>query len=312
MYWLRHKYNWIIAIALSITIGSCMPSEKEDREGPLSIVCTTAIIADGIKNIVNDSAKVDWLMGPGVDPHLYKATQGDLQKLQSADIVIYNGLHLEGKMGEILEKLASVKKVIAVADELDKASLINNTAFQDAYDPHIWFDIKKWSKGLASISRRLGNYAPELAEHFQQSYKEYAKQLDSLDRVTRERIAAIPEQRRVLITAHDAFSYFGQAYNIQVKGLQGISTLSESGLRDRIDLVDFIVEREISAVFIETSVPRKAIDAVVEGCQSKGHDVVIGGSLFSDAMGADGTPEGTYIGMVHANVSTIVEGLNRK
>jgi len=249
------------------------------------------------------------LMGPGVDPHLYKATQGDLKKLTSADIIFYNGLHLEGKLGEVLEKLSRTKTVIAISADIPHSLLREVPGFQGTHDPHIWFDVSLWKEAVKKIRAALIDFDDSNADHFTASADNYLLQLDSLHNAVQSSILEIPEAQRVMITAHDAFGYFGDAYSIEVRGLQGISTVSEFGLRDVTNLVDFIIDRKIKAIFVETSVSERSIEAVVQGCQQKGWQVKIGGSLYSDAMGAAGTKAGTYIGMVDANVTTIVNAL---
>ncbi len=301
---------FIITNCAFIILTGCSQNEsKQAKSGKYIIVTTTSIIADAVKNIVKDSAEVISLMGPGVDPHLYKATQGDLGRLTNADIIFYNGLHLEGKMGEVLEKLARQKKVVAVAGSIEKDRLINNSTFQGSFDPHVWFDVTLWKEVVNTINQTLMTVDTSRAEFYAQNAGDYLNLLDSLHLAVSQEIGSIPEPQRVLITAHDAFSYFGRAYNIEVKGLQGISTVAEYGLRDVSDLVNFIIERKIKSVFIESSVSERSIQAVVTGVNERGHKVTIGGSLYSDAMGSENTPEGTYIGMVHANVMTIVKGL---
>jgi len=277
--------------------------------GRIRVVTTTGIIADAVRNIADTLVELKALMGPGVDPHLYKATQGDLSDLSSATIVFYNGLHLEGKMVEALEKLGRRGIVAAVADGIDTAQLRRPAEFQGNYDPHVWFDVRLWSGAVRKIVDVLKSTDPENALIYERNGTAYIARLDSLDGWVRAEIATIPADRRVLITAHDAFGYFGRAYGIEVRGLQGISTVSEFGLADISALVDLIVARKVKAVFVESSVPRRSIEAVVQGTRARGHDVVIGGQLYSDALGADGTPEGTYIGMVSANVNTIVRAL---
>lgn len=305
MYWSHTKI--LLFISLIIATISCGPLEK--KEDQTYIVCTTGMIKDAVENIVGDKAKIIALMGPGVDPHLYKATQGDLKKLQQADIIVFNGLFLEGKMGDVLQKLKRKKTVIAMAELLPKDSYINNTEFQGAFDPHIWFDVNLWKEAVKLLNKELIKTDSTNHGLYNKNTKKYSLQLDSLHKAVQSQIDLIPEEKRVLVTAHDAFAYFGRAYGVDVRGLQGISTLSEFGLRDVSNLVDFIVENEIPAIYTETSVSEKAIKAVLEGCKSKGHNVVIGGSLYSDAMGEYGTFEGTYIGMVHSNVKKIVGGL---
>jgi manganese/zinc/iron transport system substrate-binding protein len=273
------------------------------------IVTTTGMIQDAVRHVAGSHAEVISLMGAGVDPHLYKATQGDVEKLTNANIVFYNGLHLEGKMGEVLEKLSHMKPVVAVSSEIPEKDLRTVPGFQGAHDPHIWFDVKLWENSVRAVEKTLSKEDPSHAVEYQSNAAKYITRLDSLHEAVKAKVAEVPEQQRVLITAHDAFGYFGDAYNIQVRGLQGISTVAEFGVRDVTDLVNFIIERKIKAIFVETSVSQKSIEAVVEGCQQKGWNVKIGGSLYSDAMGNAGTPEGNYIGMVNANVKTIVDAL---
>ncbi|WP_422356752.1 metal ABC transporter solute-binding protein, Zn/Mn family [Roseivirga pacifica] len=297
-----------LSLSLLIAFTACS-SKQEDTNQKLNVVTTTGMIADVVKNIGGDSLQVTALMGPGVDPHLYKATQGDLGRLQKADVIFYNGLHLEGKMGEVFEKLERIKDVIPVSKSIDSNLLLDSPIYQGTYDPHIWFDVSLWSQTIDVVLEELIRQSPNSEKYFIQRATAYRNKLEALHEWCITEIEKIPADKRILITAHDAFSYFGRAYDIEVRGLQGISTLSEFGLKDRVDLINFIVDRKIKAVFVETSVSQKNINAIVEGCKQKGHDVVIGGSLFSDAMGATGTPEGTYEGMVRANVKTIVESL---
>lgn len=297
-----------LSLSLLIAFTACS-SKQEDTNQKLNVVTTTGMIADVVKNIGGDSLQVTALMGPGVDPHLYKATQGDLGRLQQADVIFYNGLHLEGKMGEVFEKLERIKDVIPVSKSIDSNLLLDSPIYQGTYDPHIWFDVSLWSQTIDVVLEELIRQSPNSEKYFIQRATAYRNKLEALHEWCITEVEKIPADKRILITAHDAFSYFGRAYDIEVRGLQGISTLSEFGLKDRVDLINFIVDRKIKAVFVETSVSQKNINAIVEGCRQKGHDVVIGGSLFSDAMGAAGTPEGTYEGMVRANVKTIVESL---
>lgn len=299
----------IYFILLSFLVIGCQqrqPNERDPGE-KIKIVATTGMIGDAVENIAGEHADVVALMGPGVDPHLYKATHGDLERLTEADIIFYNGLHLEGKMGEVFEKLARQKPVVAVAEKIPEDRLRNVPGFQGAYDPHIWFDVRLWKEAVQAISTYLQTYDSAHRLDYQANGERYLRQLDSLDQAVRKTLEEIPATQRVLITAHDAFGYFGDAYGIEVRGLQGISTLSEFGLRDVTELVDFIISRKVKAIFVETSVSQKSIEAVVEGSQQKGWNVKIGGNLFSDAMGAAGTPEGTYLGMVNANVKAIVD-----
>jgi manganese/zinc/iron transport system substrate-binding protein len=297
----------IAGIGLTTACSTKTDSSTENKK--IKIVTTTGMIKDAVENVAGDLVEVVALMGPGVDPHLYKATQGDLEKLTSADIVFYNGLHLEGKMGEVMEKLGHTKHVIAISSEIPDSLLRAVPGFQGTHDPHIWFDVKLWEHAVTAVSGFLQEYDSANADLYAARSNLYLLRLDSLHSAVRKSVGEIPQAQRVLITAHDAFGYFGDAYNIEVRGLQGISTVSEFGLRDVTDLVNFIISRKIKAIFVETSVSEKSINAVVEGCTQKGWNVKIGGSLFSDAMGADGTPEGNYIGMVNKNVETIVNAL---
>lgn len=300
----------IMISILSFFMLSCdSKAKKSDASGKLKIVTTTGMIKDAVDHVVGDKAEVVALMGPGVDPHLYKATQGDLQKLTDADIIFYNGLHLEGKMGEVFEKLGKMKPVIAVASKIREEQLRTIPGFQGTHDPHIWFNVKLWENAVLAVSDYMQQHDANNASFYASNGKKYMLRLDSLHEAVSKSIQEIPKEQRVLITAHDAFGYFGDAYAIEVRGLQGISTVSEFGLKDVTELVNFIISRKIKAIFVESSVSKRSIEAVREGCQQKGWDVKIGGSLYSDAMGAAGTPDGNYIGMVSANVRTIVEAL---
>ena len=303
-------FNYISLLFICLVFLGCGVQSKENPlDSGIKIVTTTGMIADVVHNIVKDSANVIALMGSGVDPHLYKATQGDLKKLSEADLVFYNGLHLEGKMGEVLSKLGRTKSVVAVAEGLQQSRLRKVPEFDNNYDPHIWFDVQIWMEAVKYMRDQLKVAMPGSVAFLEENTDQYLQKLKELDSMVKARILEIPKESRVLITAHDAFGYFGNAYDIEVRGLQGISTLSEFGLKDVTDLVNFIADNKIKAVFVETSVSEKAIQAVVEGCRDKGHAVQIGGNLYSDAMGTTGTFEGTYVGMVTSNVNTIVSAL---
>ncbi|MBK8490309.1 MAG: zinc ABC transporter substrate-binding protein [Saprospirales bacterium] len=293
----------------ALLVVGCQAPAAEESTSRLRIVCTTGMIADAVANVVGPDVMVTALMGPGVDPHLYKASQGDLQQLSQADLIFYNGLHLEGKMVEILEKIGSTKSVIAVSDGISRDRILKLTHLGDTNDPHIWFDVSIWADVVAYIGANLEKLDTLHAADYAQRTAAYRDSLHQLHEWVRQELSTVPPAQRVLITAHDAFSYFGKAYEVEVRGLQGISTVSEYGLKDVSDLVEFISGRKINAVFVETSVPAKPLEAVVEGCAQRGHEVVIGGTLYSDAMGQAGTPEGDYLGMVRANVRTIVNAL---
>lgn len=287
----------------------CSPSGVKQREGKLKVVTTTGMIYDAVINIAGDSVDAEALMGPGVDPHLYKATQGDLSKITSADLVLYNGLYLEGKMEEILERFGKQRPVVPLAAAIDTTKLRASATYQDEFDPHVWFDVSLWKEVVNEASLQLQKHDSLNSELYKKNTDVYLTKLDSLHKAVKEQTALIPEEHRILVTSHDAFGYFGDAYNIRVEGLQGISTVSEPGLKDISAMVDLIVETKVKAVFVETSVSAKSINAVVQGCKERGHDVVIGGSLYSDAMGEFGTFEGTYLGMVDSNVRKIVNAL---
>ncbi len=303
----------VFVVGITLIVMGCSDrkdgSDQPSSDGRLRIVATTGMIADAARNIVGEHAEVVGLMGAGVDPHLYKATQNDLKLLSEADIILYNGLHLEGKMADVLGKLAARKLVIALAEGLDTTLLRRPPEFEGAYDPHVWFDVDLWKRVAQNLTDTLTALDAENVEVYRSNGGIYTASLDALDEWVIQQISTIPEKSRVLVTAHDAFGYFGGAYGIEVRGLQGISTVSEAGLADRAAMIDLIVERKVKAVFIESSINPKAIEAIVEGVNGRGHSVSIGGELFSDAMGEDGTPEGTYVGMVRANVNTIVEAL---
>ena len=272
----------------------------------LNIVTTTGMIADLTQNIGGKHVKVTALMGTGVDPHLYKATQGDLRRLVNADIILYNGLHLEGKLQDIFEKMARKKPVFAISSLISSEDLIYH---DNSPDPHIWFDITLWQKAGERVLEILIAQDPNNQKEYQRNAQRYLKQLQQLHVWVQTEIATIPQSRRILITAHDAFGYFGRAYDIQVKGLQGVSTASEFGLQDIRQLKTLVVKHQIKAVFVESSVSPRFIEALVKGVEAEGHPLTVGGELYSDAMGLKNTPTGNYIGMVKHNVNTIVSAL---
>lgn len=304
------RLYFFIAVLANLLLVSCK-QETSTGDDKLQIVATTGMIGDAVAIIAGDKADVTVLMGPGVDPHLYKATQGDLNALRSGDIIFYNGLHLEGKMQEVFDRLATTKKVFPVAAGIPESKL--RTVAQvngiSTHDPHIWFDVQLWMLAVAEIGKQLSASDPTNAAFYATQTTKYLEQLAALDVFVKEKMLAIPETHRTLITSHDAFGYFGAAYGIRVKGLQGISTAAEFGLKDITDMVNMIIAEDIKAVFVESSVSEKSIQAVIEGCHQKNHNIKAGGTLYSDAMGAAGTPEGNYIGMVTHNVEVIYAAL---
>ncbi len=308
----------LASISVFLVLLSLLACQQEKQvktdNGPLDVVATTGMIKDIAKVVGGDRIKLESLMGPGVDPHLYKATQGDLGKLTKADVILYNGLHLEGKLVEIFEKLAEQgRAVYAVTEHIDKSRLLasEDVENKDAYpsDPHIWFDISLWMEAVETVRVALIKHDEAGRETYNKNAGAYIQELAALHEKVKADIASIPEGQRVLVTSHDAFRYFGNAYGIEVRGLQGISTVAEFGLKDVSDLVSFIAQRKLRSVFVESSVSDKSLRAVVEGCKARNHNVSIGGTLYSDAMGEEGTPEGTYIGMIKHNVNKIVAGL---
>ncbi|WP_044640513.1 metal ABC transporter solute-binding protein, Zn/Mn family [Risungbinella massiliensis] len=294
-------------LVLLFSIGCQKQADTFDGKYPIQITSTTGMVSDLVQNIGKEKVTVQTLMGPGVDPHLYKASHGDLDKLEKADIIFYSGLHLEGKMSEVLEKIGNQKTVVAVTSEINPKILLQTA--ENQIDPHLWFDVSLWIEAAKKVEKTLIAYDPKNKAFYEQNASVYLKSLQELDTYVRTQLSTIAPEQRVLVTAHDAFGYFGKAYGYEVVGLQGISTASEYGLKDVQRLVDLLSSRKIKAVFVESSVPKKSIEAVVQGAKQKGHSVVIGGELFSDALGEHGTPEGTYIGMVRHNVDTIVQAL---
>jgi manganese/zinc/iron transport system substrate-binding protein len=276
-------------------------------EYPIRVVCTVGMVADIAANIGGEHVAVTSLMGEGVDPHLYKASPADVSQLNRADIILYSGLHLEGKLGELLERMGRRKPTQGIAERIPADQILSND--EKAHDPHVWFDVSLWSQAADAAAKALVEFDPKHAEAYQKNAAAYRERLAQLHQYAKEKLATVPKEQRVLVTAHDAFRYFGRAYDLEVRGIQGISTDSEAGVRQVRELVDFLVERKIKAVFVETSVSDQNIRSLLEGCAARNHRVVIGGELFSDAMGKAGTSEGTYEGMVKHNVDIIVAAL---
>jgi manganese/zinc/iron transport system substrate-binding protein len=273
------------------------------------VVATTGMVGDVVRNVGGEGVSVVTLMGPGVDPHLYKASARDVEALDAADIIFYSGLHLEGRMTDIFERLGSLKPTVPVAETIPAERLRNPPEFEGKHDPHVWFDVELWGYTVNVVRDALIELDPEDAETYRVNAARYAAALVELDTWVAEQFATIPASSRLLVTAHDAFGYMSAAYALDVRGLQGTSTASEAGAADVRGLADLIVERQIKAIFVESSVPRATIEAVQAAVRSRGHEVAIGGQLFSDAMGEEGTDTGTYHGMVRHNVETIVSAL---
>ena len=276
--------------------------------GKLAVVATTGMIADAVRRVAGDKAHVMALMGPGVDPHLYHARESDVQRLASADIIFYNGLHLEGKMGQIFEQMARRVPTYAITDGIDRA-LLRQSQFAHTYDPHIWFELPLWMKAVEKIRDSLIENDPAHQQEYRSNAAHYLKELAELDAYIHKKVATLPERRRVLITAHDAFSYFGRAYGFTVVSLQGISTDSEVGIGDVMRVVNYIVQHDVPAIFAETSLPQKAIEAVQQAVEFQGKKVMVGPELYSDTLGEPGTVQETYLGMVRSVVDRIVDAL---
>jgi manganese/zinc/iron transport system substrate-binding protein len=304
----------LIIVIISFLISACSTSAGESQipiaERTINVVTTTGMIADITKNVGGDRVQVTALMGPGVDPHLYKASEGDVLRLQEADVIFYNGLHLEAQMGDVLERLNEFGiKTVAVTDQIDRSLLQSPPEFQGNYDPHVWFDVTLWMKATEQVRNTLIEMDPASTSKYDANAEAYLAQLEELHQYVLNQANTIPAEQRIVITAHDAFNYFGRAYGFDVRGLQGISTEAQAGTADVQALADFIVEKQIPAIFVESSVPQRNVEAVQAAVQAQGFEVKIGGSLFSDAMGSEGTPEGTYVGMVRHNIDTIVSAL---
>ena len=294
----------IIAVLVSI-ITTAGPVASE----PVQVVATTGMIGDLVRAVGGEDVSVDVLVGPGIDPHLYKPTRSDIAKLRGADLVVANGLHLEGRMSDALDRARSAgRTVLVLGDAVPPGSLIRDED-TDEIDPHLWMAPLVWIETIDPVRKALTDLRPEQAKSFEQSAAEYRRTLEALDAYARGVLTSIPKSARVLVTAHDAFAYLGKTYGIEVVGIQGISTESEAGVRDIERIVELLVSRKIPAVFVESTVPSRSVEALVAGAKAKGQTVRIGGSLFSDAMGAQGTYEGTYTGMIDHNATTIARAL---
>lgn len=304
------KITYLILGVITISLSACKTDAKKAANGKLNVVTTTTMITDLLHNIGGDAINVVGLMGSGVDPHLYKASEGDVAKLVDSDVVFYGGLHLEGKLVEVFEKMEKTnKKTIAVSNALDEKELIGSEYFASNYDPHIWFNVTFWKQITGYVTNELKKLDPKNAAIYDENSKNYLEKLSKLDEQIKTTISDLPEDKRILVTAHDAFNYFGKAYGFQVVGLQGLSTATEAGVQDVQELSKFIIEKKVKSIFVESSVPKRTIEALQASVESKGYNVTIGGTLYSDALGNKGTVEGTYIGMFAYNVKTIVTAL---
>lgn len=305
--------SWIAALCLvGTTIAACgkQAGEAANDSGRLNVVATTSIVADLVREIGGDRVVVTSLMGPGVDPHLYRASEGDVRRMGGADIVFYNGLHLEGRMVEVFEEMAARgMEAVAVAAAVDTALLLRPPEFEGAFDPHVWMDVSLWRPAAARVAETLSERDPANAAEYRERLEQYDQRLQALDDYVHERARELPAERRVLVTAHDAFNYFGRAYGFEVRGLQGISTVAEAGTADVQNLAAFVANRRIPAMFVETSVSPRNIQAVQAAVRARNFSVQIGGNLYSDALGGEGSGADTYEGMIRHNIDTIVEAL---
>lgn len=303
----------ILVVAISCLFAACGPADRpgQSQDGAINVVATTSMIADLVRQIGGEHVQVIGLMGPGVDPHLYQASAGDVTRMSEADLVLYNGLHLEGKLTDVFQQMRrrDIQTVALAEVAISEDEWLESPAFQGNYDPHVWFDVSLWADVAEAASETLSAMDPEHAADYQANLEDYQEELARLDRDIRDKVAQLSEDRRVLITSHDAFGYFGRAYDFEVYGLQGISTASEAGTADVRALVDFVVSRRIPALFIESSVSPKGIEAVREAVRARGSEVSIGGTLYGDALGAPDSPAGTYAGMMRHNIDTIVASL---
>ncbi|MGD9017846.1 MAG: zinc ABC transporter substrate-binding protein [Desulfobacterales bacterium] len=297
----------LLSMLLLIPV-SALSADTFEGNYPIKVAATVGMVGDIVKEVAGERAEVTTIIGAGVDPHVYNPTRGDVTALLRSDMIFYSGLLLEGQMGDVLEKVSRKRPVIAVTERLKTDYLIHDDT-TNHNDPHVWMDVSGWIKAVDVVSAALEAFDPPNEGTYRKNASRYLEQLQALDAYAKTAIAAIPDQQRILITAHDAFSYMGRAYGLAVMGIQGLSTESEAGLKDINRIVDMLVEKKIPAVFVETSVSDKNVKALVEGAASRGHTVVIGGELFSDAMGPPGTYEGTYIGMIDHNVTIISRAL---
>lgn len=299
-------------IFIALLFNSCGNKNMVKRlphTGEINAVVTTNILADAVSEIGQGRLKVESLMGAGVDPHLFKASEGDVRKLADADIIIYNGLLLEGKMNDVFSKLERKRIVIAAAELLPSNKLRKADNQGSHFDPHVWFDLALWKEMVVLLSQELAKVDTAFAQLYLSNGKRYSEQIELTEIYIKSLLNDVEENQRVLITAHDAFGYFGNAYGYEVRGLQGVSTVSEFGLADLNNLIDFIVDRKLKAIFVESSIPSRSIEALQSGVRAKGHEVIIGGELYSDALGEIGSGADNYLDMVQKNIQTIVNAL---
>ncbi|MCU0906968.1 MAG: zinc ABC transporter substrate-binding protein [Rhodobacteraceae bacterium] len=294
---------------LAATVALALPAGPLAAQDRLTVVATTAMIADAAAQVGGDLVEVTTLMGPGVDPHAYRQTRTDIVAMASADLVLWNGLYLEAQMEDFLRDLGRDTPVVAVAEAVPQDLLLGSEEYEGRFDPHLWMDPALWSRVVVAVRDAMIDAQPDAKATFTANADAYLADLQALTTYAAEVLASVPPDSRILLTSHDAFGYFGNAYGFEVVGIQGISTESEAGLQRIAELVDLLIARDIRAVFVETSVSDRNIRALIEGAQAAGHQVIIGGELFSDAMGEPGTYQGTYVGMIDSNATTIARAL---
>lgn len=302
----------ILGASVTIVLAGCSagPGAVSEEGGPLRVTTTTTMLTDLVTEVGGDDVEVTGLMGPGVDPHLYEASQGDIGALTEADVIVYQGLFLEGAMEDVLERTAHSTPTVRVTDALAEEDLLASQDYGDQFDPHVWHDPVLWEQVVEPVVEQLSGLRPESAAEFEANGTAYRQQIADAHADAVQRLAAVPEDQRVLVTGHDAFRYLGLRYGFEVRGLQGISTEAEAGAGDVSELAGFLVDNEVPAVFTESSVPRANLEAVRAACRAQGWDLALPeGELFSDAMGDAGTPEGTYPGMIRANADLIAGAL---
>ncbi len=310
---IEKKMNLTIILSLImmffIMLISCGKlKEKPHSTGKIRVTTTTTMLTDLVKTIGGDKVEVTGLMGEGVDPHLYSASAGDIEKLANADVIVYGGLHLEGKMTDVFEKLSTLDKAILnVGSKLDKRKV--HLIDGKTPDPHVWFNTEMWETEARAVAVELGKFDAKNKDYYMKNFENYKIQLDELTNYVKKRIEEIPPKSRVLVTAHDAFNYFGEQFGLEVRAIQGVSTDSETGTKNISDLANFIAERNIKAVFVESSVPKKSIEALQEAVKARGKEIKIGGELYSDSLGDKQHNAETYIKTVKANADTIVNAL---
>lgn len=301
--------RWLVAMLAMMIGGQLDRLQAAPTSYPYKITTTVGMVTDIVRQVAGDKAAVTGLMGAGVDPHLYKPTRDDVAALMRADVIFYSGLMLEGKMADTLIKIARTRPVHAVTQDIDEKYLLEPEEMEGHYDPHVWMDPLAWAKAVEAVARALSDYDPANAEQYRKNAARTVEQCEALAAYGQRVLATVPEPSRVLISSHDAFNYFGRAFHLKVMGVQGLSTESEAGLQRINTLVDYIVKHDVRAVFVESSVSPRNIQALVQGVQARGKSLRVGGELYSDAMGAEGTYEGTYLGMLDHNITIVARAL---